>query len=208
MLNFNSTHAGFQARAQSSWKPRQTLTLNPPPFSRTGMSPLAFSPCSSIRPKTGMKTIRKKKNWKQTLPKFFPLLWPWDHLYLASAVGEGAHQNLFLSLLLKAPPVPLYFARLELCLPLPARSWPPVFLYGWAQYTVRPNKPKRGSLAQGRVSCRVSQENGQRLLKRVELSGGFQRRVLKGKIVDEGCRGCGFALIGWWWGNRVTFQES
>lgn len=63
---------------------------------------------------------------------------------------------------------------------------------------MRPNKPKRGSLAQGRVSCRVSQENGQRLLKIVELSGGFQRRVLKGKIVDEGCRGCGFALIGWW----------
>ena len=31
--------------------------------------------------------------------------------------------------------------------------------------------------------------------------------VFKGKIWGEGCKVCDFLLLGWWWGNRLSFQE-
>ena len=53
----------------------------------------------------------------------------------------------------------------------------------------------------------LSKEKGQLMLKRPKLPDSFGGRVFKDKIWGEGCRVCDFLLIGWWWGNRVMFQE-
>ena len=49
-----------------------------------------------------------------------------------------------------------------------------------------------------------SKDYGWLMLKRPELSRGFQWRVFKGKFCQEGYRVWDLPLIGWWWGNRVS----
>ena len=44
--------------------------------------------------------------------------------------------------------------------------------------------------------------------KKTKLPVGFQGRVFRGKIWGEGCWVCDLLLTGWWWGDRVVFQES
>lgn len=46
------------------------------------------------------------------------------------------------------------------------------------------------------------------MLKRSELSEGFQGKDLKGDICGEGPGVHDFLLIGRWWGNRVAILES
>ena len=53
-----------------------------------------------------------------------------------------------------------------------------------------------------------SEEYGQLMLKRTELTSSFQGRNFKGNIWGESCRVHDFLLISWWWGNRVVLQES
>ena len=53
-----------------------------------------------------------------------------------------------------------------------------------------------------------SKENGWLMLKKPKLPNGVGGEVFIGKIWGEGCRVCGFLLIGWWWGNRAVLQES
>ena len=51
-------------------------------------------------------------------------------------------------------------------------------------------------------------ENWWLMLKISIFSDGFGGEVFTGKIWGEGCRGCDFFLIGWWWSNRAGHQES
>ena len=75
--------------------------------------------------------------------------------------------------------------------------------------TVRPNKHKHRGLDQTKVYFRApSKKNRWLMLKRPNLKDGFQERVFKGKIRDEGYRVCDFLLADWWWGKRVIFLES
>ena len=53
-----------------------------------------------------------------------------------------------------------------------------------------------------------SKENGWLVLKNPELPDGFRGEAFIGNNCGEGCRVCGFLLIGWWWGNRAVLQES
>lgn len=42
-----------------------------------------------------------------------------------------------------------------------------------------------------------------------KLPDGFRERsFFTGKIWGKWCRGCDFLLVGWWWGNRASPQES
>ena len=64
---------------------------------------------------------------------------------------------------------------------------------------VRPNKHKHQGLEQTKVYFRVSsKKNRWLMLKRPKLKDGFQERVFKGKIWDEGYRVCDFLLVDWW----------
>ena len=65
-----------------------------------------------------------------------------------------------------------------------------------------------GTRSRERIFAGSGKENGWLMLKTPELPVGLGGRVLIGKIRDEGCRMCGFLLIGWWWSNRAVFQES
>ena len=53
-------------------------------------------------------------------------------------------------------------------------------------------------------------ENRWLMLKRPELPNGFQGRSFYMQNWGGGrcCRVCNPPLIGWWWGNRMVFQES
>ena len=62
---------------------------------------------------------------------------------------------------------------------------------------VRPNTQKCQCLEQRRLTTDCQNPNS-------PIARG---EVCKGKIWGEGCKVCDFLLLGWWWGNGLTFQE-
>ena len=65
-----------------------------------------------------------------------------------------------------------------------------------------------GVWSRERFIARPNKENGWLMLKNPELLHGFGGKVFIGKMWGKGWRVCDFLLIGWWWGDRVVFQES
>ena len=83
--------------------------------------------------------------------------------------------------------------------------WPQVHVSEaqWGQ-----TKGNIGVWSRERFIAGPSKENGWLMLKNPRLLNGFGGISFIGKIWDEGCRVCDLPLIGWWWNNRMVFQES
>ena len=77
----------------------------------------------------------------------------------------------------------------------------------WSQRDWRVEFGTEQGLLQGQARRTEQAAHAQKSPSSKKLDG-FWGRVLTGKIWGEGCRVCDLPLVGWWWGNRVGFQES
>lgn len=150
-----------------------------------------------------MSLILSAGYWTNKVPGFhksFPGGAAWHHIPYAFSASTSSHNNISqvagCAMITSTRGISIFSLRLEFRGRIVLVVVKPKFV--WRTHSEAKQTDTLESCAEKGLLRGPSEDYGRLMLKRPELSNGFQARVFKGKFWGEGCRVCAFLLIGWW----------